>query len=126
MEKTNDVPSQWRFSVIADKQKENEKLRESLSRKTATLERLGQEYAAVKGDNERLQRELSEKETHTGQLLREICSGRRELSRCIATHRPLRAALWWEARRSMSLPGMWREKLQGKRRGLEQQLEFCF
>uniref|UniRef100_A0A5F9C6Z6 CDK5 regulatory subunit-associated protein 2 n=1 Tax=Oryctolagus cuniculus TaxID=9986 RepID=A0A5F9C6Z6_RABIT len=64
-----------------DKQKENEKLRESLSRKTAALEHLGQEYAAMKGDNDRLQSELSEKETHNRQLIQEICSSRSELSR---------------------------------------------
>ncbi|XP_077769242.1 CDK5 regulatory subunit-associated protein 2 isoform X11 [Canis aureus] len=64
-----------------DKQKENEKLRESLSRKAASLELLQREYACVKGDNERLQSEVRERERHTQQLLREVCSSRSELSR---------------------------------------------
>ncbi|XP_058528749.1 CDK5 regulatory subunit-associated protein 2 isoform X1 [Ochotona princeps] len=81
LRKQNQVLNTMLVRGSRDKQKENEKLRESLSRKTATLEHLGQEYAAMKGDNERLQRELSEKETHTRQLIREICSGRSELSR---------------------------------------------
>lgn len=67
--------------VFADKQKENEKLRESLSRKAASLELLQREYACVKGDNERLQSEVRERERHTQQLLREVCSSRSELSR---------------------------------------------
>uniref|UniRef100_A0A8C3YJ53 CDK5 regulatory subunit-associated protein 2 n=1 Tax=Catagonus wagneri TaxID=51154 RepID=A0A8C3YJ53_9CETA len=64
-----------------DKQKENEKLRESLSRKTASLEHLQQEVACVRGENERLQRELDEKEAQNRQLLQEVCQGRGELSR---------------------------------------------
>ncbi|ELW57420.1 CDK5 regulatory subunit-associated protein 2 [Tupaia chinensis] len=64
-----------------DKQKENEKLRESLSRKAANLEHLQQEYASVKGENERLQKEVSEKERHNQQLIQEVCSSRSELSR---------------------------------------------
>ncbi|XP_076999626.1 CDK5 regulatory subunit-associated protein 2 isoform X3 [Tamandua tetradactyla] len=64
-----------------DKQKENEKLRESLSRKTANLEHLQEEYALVKGANERLQKEVNEKERHNQQLLREIYNSRLELSR---------------------------------------------
>ncbi|KAM6183803.1 CDK5 regulatory subunit-associated protein 2 [Erethizon dorsatum] len=64
-----------------DKQKENEKLRESVSRKAASLEHLQQEYASVKGENERLQKEVSERERHNQQLLQEVRSGRQELSR---------------------------------------------
>ncbi|XP_053420198.1 CDK5 regulatory subunit-associated protein 2 isoform X2 [Nycticebus coucang] len=64
-----------------DKQKENEKLRESLSRKTARLEHLQRECAGVKEENERLQREVSGKERHSRQLLAEVCSTRKELSR---------------------------------------------
>ncbi|XP_058158463.1 CDK5 regulatory subunit-associated protein 2 isoform X3 [Dasypus novemcinctus] len=64
-----------------DKQKENEKLRESLSRKTASLEHLQQEYAFVKGANQRLQKEVSEKEIHNQQLIQEIYNSRNELSR---------------------------------------------
>ncbi|KAK2120235.1 CDK5 regulatory subunit associated protein 2, partial [Saguinus oedipus] len=65
----------------ADKQKENDKLRESLSRKTASLEHLQQEYASVKEENERLQKEGSEKERHSQQLIQEARRSRQELSR---------------------------------------------
>ncbi|XP_037348631.1 CDK5 regulatory subunit-associated protein 2 isoform X1 [Talpa occidentalis] len=64
-----------------DKQKENEKLRESLSRKMANLEHLQQEYACVRGENERLQRQVGEKEKHNQQLLSEVCHSRGELRR---------------------------------------------
>ncbi|KAI5138438.1 Cdk5 Regulatory Subunit-Associated Protein 2 [Manis pentadactyla] len=64
-----------------DKQKENEKLRESLSRKTANFEHLQQEYACVRGENERLQKEVGEKERHNQRLLQEVSSCRGELSR---------------------------------------------
>ncbi|XP_006890813.1 PREDICTED: CDK5 regulatory subunit-associated protein 2-like [Elephantulus edwardii] len=64
-----------------DKQKENEQLRESLSRKTAKLEHLQQEYACVKEENERLQAEAGEKERQNQQLLQEVYSHRGELSR---------------------------------------------
>uniref|UniRef100_A0A2K5PMK8 CDK5 regulatory subunit-associated protein 2 n=1 Tax=Cebus imitator TaxID=2715852 RepID=A0A2K5PMK8_CEBIM len=64
-----------------DKQKENDKLRESLSRKTASLEHLQREYASVKEENERLQKEGSEKERHNQQLIQEACRSRQELSR---------------------------------------------
>uniref|UniRef100_A0A671FLU2 CDK5 regulatory subunit-associated protein 2 n=1 Tax=Rhinolophus ferrumequinum TaxID=59479 RepID=A0A671FLU2_RHIFE len=64
-----------------DKQKENEKLRESLSRKTANFEHLQQELACVKGENERLQKEASEKDSQNQQLLQELGDSRSELSR---------------------------------------------
>ncbi|XP_016011423.2 CDK5 regulatory subunit-associated protein 2 isoform X2 [Rousettus aegyptiacus] len=64
-----------------DKQKENEKLRESLSRKTANLEHLQQELACVRGENVRLQREVGETERHSQQLLQELRDSRSELSR---------------------------------------------
>nr|XP_045006539.1 CDK5 regulatory subunit-associated protein 2 isoform X2 [Jaculus jaculus] len=64
-----------------DKQKENEKLRETLSRQAANLEHLQQEYDGVREENERLQREVSEKERHNQQLSQEVCHSRQELSR---------------------------------------------
>nr|XP_036878132.1 CDK5 regulatory subunit-associated protein 2 isoform X3 [Manis javanica] len=64
-----------------DKQKENEKLRESLSRKTANFEHLQQEHACVRGENARLQKEVGEKERHNQRLLQEVGSCRGELSR---------------------------------------------
>jgi cell shape-determining protein MreC len=68
LEETNGIPSQWHFLVFVDKQKENEKLRESLSKKAASLQYLQQEYAGVKEENERLQKDISEKERHNQQL----------------------------------------------------------
>lgn len=79
--KTNGVSSQRRFSVRADKQKENEKLREALSRKAASLEHLQGELAAVQAEKERLQREVDGKERENQRLLQEACHGRRALSR---------------------------------------------
>ncbi|XP_030673572.1 CDK5 regulatory subunit-associated protein 2 isoform X4 [Nomascus leucogenys] len=64
-----------------DKQKENDKLRESLSRKSASLEHLQREYASVKEENERLQKEGSEKERHNQQLIQEVHRSVQELSR---------------------------------------------
>ncbi|XP_059956605.1 CDK5 regulatory subunit-associated protein 2 isoform X2 [Mesoplodon densirostris] len=64
-----------------DKQKENEKLRESLSRKTAGLEHLQREFACVRAEKDRLQREVDEKESQNQRLLREVCHGRSELNR---------------------------------------------
>ncbi|XP_032020879.1 CDK5 regulatory subunit-associated protein 2 isoform X3 [Hylobates moloch] len=64
-----------------DKQKENDKLRESLSRKSASLEHLQREYASVKEENERLQKEGSEKERRNQQLIQEVHRSGQELSR---------------------------------------------
>ncbi|XP_063492120.1 CDK5 regulatory subunit-associated protein 2 isoform X12 [Symphalangus syndactylus] len=64
-----------------DKQKENDKLRECLSRKSASLEHLQREYASVKEENERLQKEGSEKERHNQQLIQEVHRSGQELSR---------------------------------------------
>uniref|UniRef100_A0A3Q1LMW2 CDK5 regulatory subunit-associated protein 2 n=1 Tax=Bos taurus TaxID=9913 RepID=A0A3Q1LMW2_BOVIN len=64
-----------------DKQKENEKLREALSRKAASLEHLQGELAAVQAEKERLQREVDGKERENQRLLQEACHGRRALSR---------------------------------------------
>ncbi|KAM9700259.1 CDK5 regulatory subunit-associated protein 2 isoform 6-T6 [Dama dama] len=64
-----------------DKQKENEKLREALSRKAASLEHLQRELASVRAEKERLQREVDEKESQNQRLLQEVCHGRRALSR---------------------------------------------
>lgn len=67
--------------VFTEKQKENEKLRESLARKTESLEHLQLEYASVREENERLRRDISEKERQNQQLTQEVCSSLQELSR---------------------------------------------
>ncbi|XP_045152492.1 CDK5 regulatory subunit-associated protein 2 isoform X2 [Echinops telfairi] len=64
-----------------DKQKENETLRESLSRKTASLEHLQQEHARVQAENERLQKEAGEQERRREQLVQEIYTSRSQLRR---------------------------------------------
>lgn len=64
-----------------DKQKESEKLRESLARKAESLEQLQLEYTSVREENERLQRDIIEKERHNQELTEEVCSSRQELSR---------------------------------------------
>ncbi|XP_078006306.1 CDK5 regulatory subunit-associated protein 2 isoform X9 [Phascolarctos cinereus] len=64
-----------------DKQKENEKLRESLSRKTVIIEHLQRDYECVKQDNERLQKQVSEKEKDNRHLTHAIYSSHHELNR---------------------------------------------
>ncbi|XP_040613261.1 CDK5 regulatory subunit-associated protein 2 isoform X6 [Mesocricetus auratus] len=81
LRKQNQALSMMLEKGSRDKQKENEKLLESLSRKAASLEHLQLEYTSVKEENERLQRDISEKERHNQQLTQEVCSSRQELSR---------------------------------------------
>ncbi|XP_052523376.1 CDK5 regulatory subunit-associated protein 2 isoform X4 [Tympanuchus pallidicinctus] len=64
-----------------DKQKENEKLRESLSKKNAIIERLHEDYECIKKENERLQKQIGKKEDETRYLTCEIYSSRNELNR---------------------------------------------
>ncbi|XP_019396200.1 PREDICTED: CDK5 regulatory subunit-associated protein 2 isoform X1 [Crocodylus porosus] len=64
-----------------DKQKENEKLRESLSKKSAVIEHLHKDYDCVKKENERLQKQISKKEDENRHLTHEIYSNRNELNR---------------------------------------------
>lgn len=62
-----------------DKQKENEKLRESLSRNIASLEHLQQEHATVRGENERLQKAVGERDSLTQQLSQELARAQKEV-----------------------------------------------
>ncbi|XP_072487861.1 CDK5 regulatory subunit-associated protein 2 isoform X3 [Notamacropus eugenii] len=64
-----------------DKQKENEKLRESLSRKKVIIEHLQRDYECVKQENERLQKQVSEKEKDNRHLTHAIYSSHHELNR---------------------------------------------
>ncbi|KAM9117042.1 CDK5 regulatory subunit-associated protein 2 isoform 2-T2 [Pangshura tecta] len=64
-----------------DKQKENEKLRESLSKKNAIIEHLHQDYECFKKENEKLQKQLGKKEDENRHLTHEIYSSRNELNR---------------------------------------------
>ncbi|XP_033093530.1 CDK5 regulatory subunit-associated protein 2 isoform X2 [Trachypithecus francoisi] len=81
LRKQNQALNAMLIKASRDKQKENDKLRESLSRKTASLEHLQREYASVKEENERLQKEGSEKERHNQQLIQEVRHSGQELSR---------------------------------------------
>ncbi|KAL4825459.1 hypothetical protein H8958_001529 [Nasalis larvatus] len=81
LRKQNQALNAVLIKASRDKQKENDKLRESLSRKTASLEHLQREYASVKEENERLQKEGSEKERHNQQLIQEVRHTGQELSR---------------------------------------------
>ncbi|XP_025214970.1 CDK5 regulatory subunit-associated protein 2 isoform X4 [Theropithecus gelada] len=81
LRKQNQALNAMLIKASRDKQKENDKLRESLSRKTASLEHLQREYASVKEENERLQKEGREKERHNQQLIQEVCRSGQELSR---------------------------------------------
>ncbi|XP_075761259.1 CDK5 regulatory subunit-associated protein 2 isoform X3 [Pelodiscus sinensis] len=64
-----------------DKQKENEKLRESLSKKNAIIEHLHKDYECIKKENEMLQKQIGKKEDENRHLTREIYSSRNELNR---------------------------------------------
>ncbi|KAM4876951.1 CDK5 regulatory subunit-associated protein 2 isoform 3-T3 [Thomomys bottae] len=62
-----------------DKQKENDRLRESLSKKAASLEHLQQECAGVREENERLWKDVAERESHNQQLSRELSRAQEEV-----------------------------------------------
>ncbi|XP_060106850.1 CDK5 regulatory subunit-associated protein 2 [Heteronotia binoei] len=64
-----------------DKQKENEKLRESLSMKHVIVERLHKDYEHMKKENEKLQKQVSKREEENGQLTHEVYNIRNELNR---------------------------------------------
>ncbi|XP_011782809.1 PREDICTED: CDK5 regulatory subunit-associated protein 2 isoform X3 [Colobus angolensis palliatus] len=81
LRKQNQALNAMLIKASRDKQKENDKLRESLSRKTVSLEHLQREYASVREENERLQKEGSEKERHNQQLIQEVRHSGQELSR---------------------------------------------
>ncbi|KAL8174466.1 UNVERIFIED_CONTAM: hypothetical protein K2H54_046723, partial [Gekko kuhli] len=64
-----------------DKQKENEKLCESLSVKNVIVERLHKDYECMKKENEKLQKQVGKREEENGQLTHEVYSIRNELNR---------------------------------------------
>ncbi|XP_073907244.1 CDK5 regulatory subunit-associated protein 2 isoform X3 [Castor canadensis] len=80
LRKQNQALSTMLANGSRDKQKENEKLRESLSKKAASLQYLQQEYAGVKEENERLQKDISEKERHNQQLDWELGRAQEEVT----------------------------------------------
>ncbi|CAI5794397.1 regulatory subunit-associated 2 isoform X3 [Podarcis lilfordi] len=64
-----------------EKQKENEKLRESLSKKHLAAERLHKDYEHLKKEKEKLQKQLGKQEEENGHLTHDIYSVRNELNR---------------------------------------------
>uniref|UniRef100_A0A8C4UAT4 CDK5 regulatory subunit-associated protein 2 n=1 Tax=Falco tinnunculus TaxID=100819 RepID=A0A8C4UAT4_FALTI len=62
LRKQNQVLNAMLAKGSRDKQKENEKLRESLSKKNAIIEHLHEDYECIKKENERLQKQIGQKE----------------------------------------------------------------
>uniref|UniRef100_A0A8D0GKJ8 CDK5 regulatory subunit-associated protein 2 n=1 Tax=Sphenodon punctatus TaxID=8508 RepID=A0A8D0GKJ8_SPHPU len=81
LRKQNQVLNVMLAKGSREKQKENEKLRESLSKKNAVMEHLHRDYECVKKENERLQKQVSKKEEENRHLTHEIYSSRNELNR---------------------------------------------
>ncbi|XP_039362011.1 CDK5 regulatory subunit-associated protein 2 isoform X1 [Mauremys reevesii] len=81
LRKQNQVLNVMLAKGSRDKQKENEKLRESLSKKNAIIEHLHQDYECFKKENEKLQKQIGKKEDENRHLTHEIYSSRNELNR---------------------------------------------
>ncbi|XP_035197904.1 CDK5 regulatory subunit-associated protein 2 isoform X2 [Oxyura jamaicensis] len=81
LRKQNQVLNAMLAKGSRDKQKENEKLRESLSKKNAIIEHLHEDYECIKKENERLKKQIGKKEDETKYLTCEIYSSRNELNR---------------------------------------------
>ncbi|NXC12354.1 CK5P2 protein, partial [Corythaeola cristata] len=81
LRKQNQVLNAMLAKGSRDKQKENEKLRESLSKKNAIIEHLHEDYERIKKENERLQKQIGQKEDETRYLTCQIYSSRNELNR---------------------------------------------
>ncbi|XP_032653818.1 CDK5 regulatory subunit-associated protein 2 isoform X4 [Chelonoidis abingdonii] len=81
LRKQNQVLNVMLTKGSRDKQKENEKLRESLSKKNAIIEHLHQDYECFKKENEKLQKQIGKKEDENRHLTHEIYSSRNELNR---------------------------------------------
>ncbi|KAM6316308.1 CDK5 regulatory subunit-associated protein 2 isoform 2-T2 [Podargus strigoides] len=81
LRKQNQVLNAMLAKGSRDKQKENEKLRESLSKKNAIIEHLQEDYECIKREKERLQKQIGQKEDETRYLTCQIYSSRNELNR---------------------------------------------
>ncbi|XP_050782841.1 CDK5 regulatory subunit-associated protein 2 isoform X3 [Gopherus flavomarginatus] len=81
LRKQNQVLNVMLAKGSRDKQKENEKLRESLSKKNAIIEHLHQDYECFKKENEKLQKQIGKKEDENRHLTHEIYSSHNELNR---------------------------------------------
>uniref|UniRef100_A0A8B9G3G3 CDK5 regulatory subunit-associated protein 2 n=1 Tax=Amazona collaria TaxID=241587 RepID=A0A8B9G3G3_9PSIT len=85
LRKQNQVLNAMLAKGSRDKQKENEKLRESLSKKNAIIEHLHEDYECIKRENERLQKQIGQKEDETRYLTCQIYSSRNELNSVAST-----------------------------------------
>ncbi|NWQ81222.1 CK5P2 protein, partial [Columbina picui] len=81
LRKQNQVLNAMLAKGSRDKQKENEKLRESLSKKNVIIEHLQEDYECIKKENVRLQKQIVQKEDETRYLTCQIYSSRNELNR---------------------------------------------
>ncbi|XP_062361553.1 CDK5 regulatory subunit-associated protein 2 [Cinclus cinclus] len=81
LRKQNQVLNAMLAKGSRDKQKENEKLRESLSKKNAIIEHLHEDHECVKRENEKLQKQMCQKEDEIRYLTCQIYSSRNELNR---------------------------------------------
>uniref|UniRef100_A0A8C3RWT9 CDK5 regulatory subunit associated protein 2 n=1 Tax=Chelydra serpentina TaxID=8475 RepID=A0A8C3RWT9_CHESE len=81
LRKQNQVLNVMLAKGSRDKQKENEKLRESLSKKNGIIEHLHKDYECVKKENEKLQKQIGKKEDENRHLTHGIYSSRNELNR---------------------------------------------
>uniref|UniRef100_U3JEX5 CDK5 regulatory subunit-associated protein 2 n=1 Tax=Ficedula albicollis TaxID=59894 RepID=U3JEX5_FICAL len=81
LRKQNQVLNAMLAKGSRDKQKENEKLRESLSKKNAIIEHLHEDHECVKKENEKLQKQMCQKEDEIRYLTCQIYSSRNELNR---------------------------------------------
>ncbi|XP_014805888.1 PREDICTED: CDK5 regulatory subunit-associated protein 2 [Calidris pugnax] len=81
LRKQNQVLNAMLAKGSRDKQKENEKLRESLSKKNTIIEHLHEDYECIKKENEKLQKQIGQKENETRYLTCQIYSSRNELNR---------------------------------------------
>ena len=74
------------FLIPSDKQKENEKLRETLARRTAKLEQSRRECEALRQENSRLQERLELSSQENSQLQESLHFSKEELHRYTHTH----------------------------------------
>uniref|UniRef100_A0A8C3QE02 CDK5 regulatory subunit-associated protein 2 n=1 Tax=Geospiza parvula TaxID=87175 RepID=A0A8C3QE02_GEOPR len=81
LRKQNQVLNAMLAKGSRDKQKENEKLRESLSKKNAVIEHLHEDHECMKKENEKLQKQICQKEDEIRYLTCQIYSSRNELNR---------------------------------------------
>ncbi|XP_050175707.1 CDK5 regulatory subunit-associated protein 2 [Myiozetetes cayanensis] len=81
LRKQNQVLNAMLAKGSRDKQKENEKLRESLSKKSAIIEHLQEDHECIKKENEKLQKQVCQKEDEIRYLTCQIYSSRNELNR---------------------------------------------